>query len=155
MAMTKTRESSGQGTNQRVFSRFSAVQLLEIAFWGTVIWGIARLALHFLHFTPFGLGTYARPFLARADEKTLAGAALGLLVLFIATLLASVLYSLLFSKSRIWWSGLLYGAVLLVLFGSTLRIENWQFATLSTEAAWFLSYGLFVGMTLSLEQSDL
>mgnify|MGYP001202326520 CR=1 FL=1 len=153
--MTRTGESSKRQTRQQ-FKPISAGKILEVSFWGTVFWSLGRLILHFLHFTPFGLGTYAHSFLlARGDERTLAGVTLGIVVLFFATLLASVLYSLVFSRARIWWTGLLYGALLLVLFGVSTGIQNWRFATLSTEAAWFLTYGLFIGMSLSLEQTDL
>jgi hypothetical protein len=152
--MTKTREATENRSKQRS-SRISATKLLEVAFWGTVFWGIGRLVLHFLHFTPYGLGTYAGLFLNKADAKTPAGTLLGVLTLFLATFLASLVYSLLLGRTRIWWSGLLFGAILFVVFGAFFGIENWKNATLATESTWFLSFGLFVGMTLSLEQSDL
>jgi len=155
---TKTTESSQQQSRRRTRQQIRwnpARKILEVSIWGTIFWSIARLVFHFLHFTPFGLGTYARPLLLNpGDAKKLAGVTLGIVVLFVVTLIASVVYALVFSKSRIWWTGLLYGAVLLVLFGVSTGIQNWRFATLSTEAAWFLSYGLFIGMSLSLEHTD-
>lgn len=158
MDLTKTHKGSGEATTEKnraqTNSRISISKYLEVAFWGTIFWGILRLGIHFFHFTPYGLSTFARPFMGITGEKTFAGAALGALVLFVCSLLASFLYVLLFSKARIWWNGLLYGALLLLAVGFFFRIGKWEMSILSTEVAWFLSYGLFIGMTLSLEQSD-
>lgn len=155
MEMTKVRESGEKRTKQGS-NRISAVKLMEVAFWGTVFWGIGRLVMHFLHFTPYGLGTFARNFfLNTAGIRTFPAILLGLLAMLVASFLASLVYSLLFSRSRVWWHGLLYGAVLLVVFGVFFDMAEWKMATVASEAAWFLTYGLFVGMTLSLERSDL
>lgn len=158
MDLTKSRKGTGEATAEQNRSqtrnRISISKFLEVAFWGTIFWGIMRMGLHFFHFTPYGLSTFARPFMGITGEKTFAGAAMGAVVLFVCSLLASFLYMLLFSRSRIWWNGLLYGVLLLLAVGFFFRIGKWEISTLSTEAAWFLSYGLFIGMTLSLEQAD-
>ncbi|MEJ8545453.1 YqhR family membrane protein [Brevibacillus borstelensis] len=129
-------------------------KLVEIAFWGTIIWGIFRLAAHFLNFTPYGLGSYARPFLTEGDEESWPATVLGTIMLFFESLIGVFIYSVLFKRSRMWWSGLLYGLILLVVAGFFFRMGNWEVATLSTEAAWFLSLGMFVGMTITLEAYD-
>lgn len=127
---------------------------LELAWWGTVIWGVIRLAAHFLNLTPYGLGAFARPILDGVDENTAAAVGLGAMFLFVETLLATALFAVLFQRVRIWWSGLAYGVAMLAVAGFFFRIGNWEVSTLSTEAAWYLSFGLFVGMTLTLERSD-
>ena len=133
---------------------FSASRIVELAFWGTIFWGVFRLTAHFLNFTPYGVGAFARPFLGVTNEDTWSAIFLGAILLFFESLLAIFVYSLLFRRTRVWWSGLLYGLMLLVVAGFFFRIGNWDQATLSTELFWYLSYGLFVGMTVTLEQSD-
>ncbi|MGN7468795.1 YqhR family membrane protein [Brevibacillus sp. SAFN-007a] len=144
----KPKERSAEGRKPT-----SAAKIVELAFWGTILWGIVRVLAHFLNLTPYGLGAFARPLLTGYEEDSLTGVALGAIVLFVETVLASFLFSLLFGHMRVWWSGLLYGAILLAMAGFFFRIGNWEMGTLSTEGAWYLSYGLFIGMTLVLEQS--
>jgi hypothetical protein len=139
---------------QQQLSRNPTKKILEVAFWGTIFWGIIRLAAHFLNLTPYGLGSFARPILAGIDENTAAAIGLGAGFLFIETLIVTALFSMLFGKVRIWWSGLVLGLVILGVAGFFFRIGNWEVDTLSTEAAWYFSYGLFIGMTLTLEESD-
>ncbi|MGZ0053071.1 YqhR family membrane protein [Brevibacillus gelatini] len=139
----------GKAGNKRV----SAAKIVELAFWGTIIWGIVRLLAHFLNLTPYGLGAFARPLLTGYEEDSLTGISLGAIVLFVETVLASFLFSFLFGNMRAWWTGLLYGAVLLAIAGFFFRIGNWEIGTLSTEGAWYLSFGLFIGMTIVLEHS--
>lgn len=161
MDATKTRrrkrnvvfDQSEQKAGQRPSAQ-SAIKIIELAFWGTVFWGTFRLAAHYLQFTPYGLGAFARPFLGVEEEDSYVGMVMGAMALFVLSAAAALLFSLLFRKIRIWWLSLLYGAVLLGIAGYFFRMENWKMDTLSTEGAWFLSYGLFIGMTLMLEQSD-
>ncbi|QRG69776.1 YqhR family membrane protein [Brevibacillus choshinensis] len=141
----KQRQAGGESSSKKV---------VELAFWGTVIWSIVRMAAHFLNLTPYGLGAFARPILAGIEENTIAANGLGFAILFVETLVATALFSMLFRNVRIWWSGLIFGAVMLGVAGYFFRIGNWEVSTLSTEAAWFVSFGLFIGMTLTLEASD-
>ncbi|GEB31601.1 MULTISPECIES: YqhR family membrane protein [Brevibacillus] len=141
-----------RGTAERKAASVS--KIVELAFWGTILWGVIRMLAHFLNLTPYGLGAFARPLLSGYEENSLMGNSLGAIVLFVETILASFLFSLLFGQMRAWWIGLLYGAILLAIAGFFFRIGNWEVGTLSTEGAWYLSYGLFIGMTLVLEQSD-
>jgi len=150
----KQEDSQAREREQQTSYRITMKKYLEVAFWGTVFWGIIRLTIHFLNFTPYGLASFGRPILGIAGEKTYAGTAVGALVLFIGSLLASFIYTLLFARARIWWNGLLFGALILLAIGFFFRIDKWEMSTLSTEVAWFLSFGLFIGMTLTLESSD-
>ncbi|WP_103105394.1 YqhR family membrane protein [Brevibacillus reuszeri] len=154
---TKTRgrhrENKAEQEGQQTSKQSSTSKVLEIAFWGTIIWSIVRLLAHFLNLTPYGLGAFARP-LVGVDENSIAGIGLGAVILFIEALVATFLFSMLFSRQRVWWSGLLFGLVMLMIAGFFFRMGNWDFDTLSSEGAWYLSFGLFVGMTLTLEESD-
>ncbi|NQF12532.1 hypothetical protein HPY31_01190 [Brevibacillus sp. HB1.3] len=142
-------EEGRQGSKRVSFSK-----ILEVAFWGTIIWGLVRLMAHFLHMTPYGVGAFARPFIGIEDENTFASVCLGGIVLFVEAVVASFVFSLLFSRIRAWWLGLVYGAVMLGIAGFFFHIGHWEVATLSTEGAWYLTFGLFIGMTIMLEQSD-
>ncbi|MGK5508991.1 YqhR family membrane protein [Brevibacillus formosus] len=134
--------------------RISSSKILEVAFWGTIIWGLVRLMAHFLNMTPYGLGAFARPFISIEDENTFTSVCLGGIVLFAETVVVSFVFSLLFSRIRAWWMGPVYGAIMLVIAGFFFHIGNWEVATLSTEGAWYLTFGMFIGMTIILEQSD-
>lgn len=147
------RENKAEQEGQQTSKQSSTSKVLEIAFWGTIIWSIIRLLAHFLNLTPYGLGAFARP-LVGVDENSIAGIGLGAVILFIEALVATFLFSMLFSRQRVWWSGLLFGLVMLMIAGLFFRMGNWDLDTLSSEGAWYLSFGLFVGMTLTLEQSD-
>jgi hypothetical protein len=147
-------EIRGRLREQQRGRQLSKIKILEIAFWGTIIWGIIRMSAHFLNLTPYGLGSYARPLMGLAADNSWVGIGAGMIVLFLETLAASALFSIIFRRSRIWWSGLIYGVLMLAIAGFFFRIMNWNMTTLSTEGAWFLSFGLFVGMSLTLEQSD-
>ncbi|MFS0554103.1 YqhR family membrane protein [Brevibacillus sp. 179-C9.3 HS] len=135
-------------------NRISTSKILEVAFWGTIIWGLIRLIGHFLNLTPYGIGAFARPLINIEDENTFSSMCLGAIVLFVETVVASFVFAFLFSRIHAWWLGLVYGAVLLLVAGFFFHIGNWEVATLSTEGAWYLTFGLFIGMTLMLEQSD-
>ncbi|MGG1660158.1 YqhR family membrane protein [Brevibacillus sp. NRS-1366] len=157
MEVTKTRRRNRdekiEQKDQQTGKHLAMAKVLEVAFWGTIIWGVIRLLAHFLHLTPYGLGAFARPLMG-VEENSMAGMGLGAILLFIESLVATFLFSMLFSRQRVWWSGLLFGLVMLMIAGFFFRIGNWNLDTLSSEAAWFLSFGLFVGMTLTLEESD-
>lgn len=129
-------------------------KILEVAGWGAVIWGLARMAAAYFDFTPYGVRVFARPFVGRLGESTEQGQLLSLLIWFALSLGATALYAYLFSRVRQAWFGLAYGLVLFVLFAGLLSGWNWKADTASTELAWFLSFGLFVGMSLTAERYD-
>ncbi|MFY0543280.1 YqhR family membrane protein [Brevibacillus sp. H7] len=152
MKAMKTRHPSHN--EQVVKKRISPSKIFEVAFWGTAIWGVLRMAAHFLNFTPYGIGAYARPLLGMYGENSPTGIVLGTVVMFAGTLAATLLYSLLFANLRFWWAGILYGLAFLLGAGFFFRMGNWNQPTLSTEVAWFLSLGLFIGMTVMMERFD-
>jgi hypothetical protein len=129
-------------------------KIMEVAFWGTVIWGLLRMVAHFFGFTPDGVRSFSRPLLGLWGEGVFLGTAIGTVVLFLLTVGATAAYAFLFARSRLWWGGLVYGFVLMMVFGLFFRIGLWREGTLSTELAWFLSLGLFIGMTLVAEQTE-
>lgn len=126
----------------------------EIAFWGAVLWGIVRMAANYFTFTPYGVRSFSRAIVGKEGENTLPGILLGFLLLLVFTGIGTILYSLLSSKIQLWWGKILYGLIWFVIFGYFFECSNWTVNTLGTELTWFLSLGLFVGMSVSAEQVD-
>ncbi|MBO8163160.1 MAG: hypothetical protein H0Z34_05460 [Brevibacillus sp.] len=129
-------------------------KMLEVAVAATILWAFLRAISRFFHFTPYGNGVFSRPFMGMGEEGTRTGVVLGVIVLFVLILLATVLYGILFSRFQQWWGGVLYGGALFLLFGQFLQMWRWNANTLSTELAWFLSLGLFIGISLTAERYD-
>jgi len=130
----------------------SAAKILEIAFWGAVIWGFFRMMATYFHFTPYGLRVFSRPLLGIAQEDTQTGIVMGMIFFLGYVLLSTVIYSVLFAKFRVWWAGVLYGGAMFLIFGWFFNMLTWSQDTMSTELAWFLSFGLFIGMSLAEER---
>lgn len=126
----------------------------EIAFWGAVLWGIARMIASFFSFTPYGVRAFSRAFVGMGAEDTLPGLLFGFLVLLVFTLIGTLLYSAVFSRVHVWWGGILYGLLWFILFGIFFKFANWTVNTLSTELTWFLSLGIFIGMSVTAERVD-
>lgn len=138
-------------------SRTRATQwrkVFEVSFAGTLIWAFVRMVAVFFHFTPYGNHVFSRPLLGMGAEGTRVGVAVGVIALFLVTLVAAVLYLVLFARFRVSWAGALYGGALFLLFGSLFAMWRWNANTLSTELAWFVSYGQFIGMSLTAERQD-
>jgi len=148
----KFRIKSGDQPRWRQFQFWKRV--IEVAVWGTVFWGLIRMVAHYLGFTPYGVRAFSRPIIGIDQEDTLNGVIIGSIVLFILVLAGTALYAFLFSRLKLWWGGLIYGAAWMLLFGFFFPMFKWKAGTLSTEIAWFLTLGLFIGMTFVAERTD-
>lgn len=149
----KALEAKQTGKSERRKSNISLKKTLEVAFWGAVLWGALRIICKYFYFTPYGISVFARPFLGQTKE-TVTSMVAGFFLFLLLTVLVSLFYSVVMSRIKIRWLGLVYGTVLLLIFGSLLRMDRWDIDTLSTELAWFLSYGLFLGLTFNNERYD-
>lgn len=129
-------------------------KIMEVAIWGTVIWGLLRMAASFLGFTPYGVRSFSRPLLGMWGEDHLLGMVIGTIVFFLLVLGATAVYALLLSRIKLWWAGLIYGLGFMLVFGLFFRIGRWEEGTISTELTWFLSFGLFIGMTFVAERTE-
>lgn len=152
--MSQARTNKPAQKENTYYKRMSPAQLIEVSFWGTVIWGMIRVVSHYLSFTAYSVSSFARPFLGQSADNSVAGIAIGSILLFVGTLAATIIYALIFVRIRLWWAGLLYGLIFFLVTGFFFRMGNWSQGTLATEMVWFLSYGLFIGMTVSMEQTD-
>lgn len=148
-AIRSKQSQHNEGVRRLTFSK-----MLEVSFWGAVTWGLLRMVAHYLHFTPYGVAAFGRPFHGMYGENSAAGTVVGTVVLFVVTVVATFLYAIFFTIKRTWWGGILYGFAFLLIVGFFFHIGSWDQATLSTEIAWFLSFGMFIGMTLVLERFD-
>ncbi|WP_134683154.1 YqhR family membrane protein [Brevibacillus migulae] len=129
-------------------------KIVEVGFWGTVMWGILRMIAHFLGFTPYSNRSFSRPLLGLWGEHNFLGTIVGIITVFLLATGAAAIYSLFVSRIRLWWGGLVYGFGMFLVFGFFFRMGNWQEGTISTELAWFLSFGLFIGMTILAEKTE-
>ncbi|UFJ42935.1 YqhR family membrane protein [Brevibacillus humidisoli] len=127
---------------------------MEVSVGVTIVWAILRMVATFFHFTPYGNYVFSRPFVGLPSEGTSTGAVIGLIVLFVISFAATLVYAILFARFKLWWGGVLYGAALFLLFGLLFEMWRWKGDTLSTELAWFLTYGLFIGLSLTAERFD-
>ncbi|RNB81161.1 hypothetical protein EDM56_25910 [Brevibacillus fluminis] len=130
------------------------LKIAEIAFWGAVIWGFARMIASYFSFTPYGVRAFSRAIVGMGAENSLPGILVGFIVLVVFSLVATLLYALVFSRVHLWWGGILYGLLWFILFGFFFHIAHWTVNTLSTELTWFLSLGMFIGMSVSAEKLD-
>ncbi|HZG14914.1 MAG TPA: YqhR family membrane protein [Candidatus Bathyarchaeia archaeon] len=129
-------------------------KIVEVGLWGTILWGLLRVIANFLGFTPYGIRSFSRPLLGMWGEQAMLGTFIGIITLFLLVTGAAAVYGLFVSRIRLWWGGLVYGFGGMLLFGFFFRMGNWEEGTISTELAWFLSLGLFIGMTLLAERTE-
>ncbi len=153
MGMTSSSHSTEQ--QRRKIRPIHWNKIMELAFWGTLIWGIVRSAAAYFAFTPYGVRSFSRPFYGASGEESNAGIIVGVLFLFVLIGIATILYTLTLSRMDIWWAGLPYGLAWLVVFGFFYDFNSWSADTLCTELTWFLSLGMFVGVSLVAERFDL
>nr|WP_240962089.1 YqhR family membrane protein [Brevibacillus laterosporus] len=157
----KTKESDEQRQNNRSSSDkkiktkpIPAKTILQIAVCGTLIWSTLRILMHFFQFTPYGAYIFARPFLGKAHENSYAGLAVGVVMLFLIIFVACLVYSFVLGNLYNWWLGVLYGIAFFYVFGYFFRMRHWGWGVWSTEFFWFMSLGMFIGMSIVAERFD-
>ncbi|WP_232696078.1 YqhR family membrane protein [Brevibacillus daliensis] len=129
-------------------------QIVTLALWGAILWGILRLVFSTFQFTPYKLYVFSRPILGKVHENSYPGLFLGILVLFILILAAAVLYYVFLSRIYIWWLGILYGIGFFYLYGYFFQMWRWGWGTWSTEFFWFVSLGMFLGMSIIADRNN-
>lgn len=158
----KTEESEEQQPKNRSSSDkklkakpIQAKTILEFSICGTLIWSILRILMHFFQFTPYGLYVFARPFIGKARENSYAGLALGVVMLFLIIFVGCLVYSFVFGNLYNWWLGALYGIAFFYLFGYFFHMHRWGWGVWSTEFFWFMSIGMFIGMSIVAARFDI
>lgn len=135
---------------------------LELGFFAGLLWGLLRWLFYTLHFTIVAPGFLAEPFFKHSFMNTMAGHLVGLLFFIGLSVIASLVYTLMFRRLNGPVPGIVYGlvwwAILFVLTGPKLGMMNppyrltWN--SLYTEICVFLLWGLFIGYTVAVEYTD-
>jgi cation transport ATPase len=135
---------------------------LELGFFAGLLWGLLRWLFFTLHFTIVAPSFLAEPFFKHSFMKTTAGHLVGLLFFIALSVIASLVYTLMFRRFKGPMPGIVYGLVwwviLFVLTGPKLGMMNpphrltWN--SIYTEICLFLLWGLFIGYTIAVEYTD-
>lgn len=135
---------------------------LVLGFFAGLIWGTFRWVLYLVHFTKVIPGFLADPFFRIAFLKTGWGHVVGIGSFIIFSIIATLLYKLLFGRLKGPLPGLAYGAlwwgamfiVIAPVFNMTMPINKIGYDTLVSEMCAFLLWGLFIGYSISFEYND-
>lgn len=147
-------EGSGR-TNPISFS-------ILVGLFAGLFWGLARWLAAGFRFTMVPQAFLADPFMKRSD---LAGAGwqwFGLLLFILMSVVAALVYWLVFGRLRGPWPGIAFGAawwaLLFLALGpwiglvEPIRTLGWQ--TTITELCLYLVWGLFIGYSIAFEMHD-
>lgn len=153
----------GQGWRQHGRERANIwIYSLEIGFFAGLIWGAIKGFFYFLRFTTVIPGYLVEPFFKRSFLYSQPGYYVGWLSFIVFSILATLIYTLLFRKLKgpgpgilygiVWW-GLIFG-ILGPAFGMTRPLLELSKDTLISEFCLYLLWGLFIGYTTAEEYTD-
>lgn len=134
---------------------------MELGFFAGLIWGGIRWLIYVLHFTKVIPGFLVEPFFKHEFLMTPAGHLLGYLCFIVFSVVASLIYVLIFRKLNGPWPGMVYGVLwwsAIFLGGSRLFLQQPPFRlpwnSVVSEFCIFLLWGLFIGFTAAIEYTD-
>ncbi|WP_150270725.1 YqhR family membrane protein [Paenibacillus tepidiphilus] len=134
---------------------------LELGFFAGLIWGAIRWLLYWLRFTKVVPGFLGEPFFRHDFLVTAPGHLAGYLIFIAFSMIAALIYVLIFRKLRGPWPGILYGILwwsLLFLAGARMFLMMPPFRlpwnTVTSEFCIFLLWGMFIGYTAAIEFTD-
>lgn len=135
---------------------------LNIGFFAGFFWGFVAVFQHYFHFTHIVPGFLLVPFFPIDFLRTGYGYLVGWLSWIPFSMIASLLYGLLFRRRVSHYRGLIYGALcwglLFVLIcpmlNMTLSINLLDWNSIITSFCLFLVWGLFIGYSISMEYTD-
>ncbi|WP_019639146.1 YqhR family membrane protein [Paenibacillus fonticola] len=135
---------------------------LQLGFFAGFIWGGVKGLMYFINLTVIVPGYLAEPFFKTHFLKSQPGYYVGWLFFILFSILAALLYTLLFRKLKGPAPGLLYGifwwAVIFIaagpMLGITKRISALPVNTIISEFCLYLLWGLFIGYTTAVEYTD-
>ncbi|WP_335582153.1 YqhR family membrane protein [Paenibacillus yonginensis] len=115
-----------------------------------------------MRFTVVIPGFLAEPFFKNSFLKTQPGYYIGWLFFIVFSIIASMLYTLLFRKLRGPWPGMLYGivwwavifCVLAPWFALAPPLQRLGWTSIISEFCLFLLWGLFIGYTAATEYTE-
>ncbi|KZE80892.1 hypothetical protein AV654_11120 [Paenibacillus elgii] len=130
-----------------------------IGFFAGLIWGGVQMIANYFHFTSLSPGFLLEPYYKHSYLMTWRGYMLGWLAFIALSVVAALLYTMLFAKAFGPWYGIGYGvawwAFLFLLVGPVTGMMNWiaylDLNTVVTQACLFVVWGLFIGYSISFE----
>jgi len=135
---------------------------LQLGCFAGFIWGAIHWLFYTLKFTKVIPGFLGGPFFNDAFLKSGAGQLAGWLLFIALSVIASVIYVLLFRKLKGPWPGIIYGivwwCVIFAAAGPPLHMAKplnqlgWN--SIVSEFCLFLLWGLFIGYTIAFEFTD-
>lgn len=132
---------------------------LYIGFYAGLLWGGVKLLEFAMRFTEVVPGFMLEPFFRHSFLVTWQGLALGYASFIGFSIVAAVVYGLLFRKLKGPWPGILYGVAwwgaLYLLVGPVTQmvpgITQLDINSFVTDLCLFTVWGLFIGFTIALE----
>ncbi|MDR0267060.1 YqhR family membrane protein [Paenibacillus sp.] len=135
---------------------------LGVGFFSGLIWGAIHWLFYVLHFTKVIPGFLGEPFLKHSYLISGRGQFAGWLLFIVFSMIASVIFVLLFRKLKGPWPGIVYGVVwwciIFAMVGPELhmfkQLNQMGWDTIVSEFCLFLLWGLFIGYTTAFEFTD-
>lgn len=134
---------------------------IELGIFAGLIWGGIRWLMYALHFSKVVPGFLAEPFFRHGFLLTAAGHLLGYLFFIVFSVIAALIYVMIFRKLKGPWPGMIYGVLwwaVIFLAGSWTFLLQPMFKlpwnTVTSEFCLFLLWGLFIGYTAATEYTD-
>ncbi|MGG6309728.1 YqhR family membrane protein [Paenibacillus macerans] len=149
------RQQRREHTNIWLFS-------LEIGLFAGLIWGGVKGLFYYMRFTTILPGYLVEPFFKNSFLHSRFGYYVGWLSFIVFSILATMLYTVVFRKLKGPGPGILYGmvwwflifAVLGPLFQMTRPLPELRPITVISEFCLYLLWGLFIGYTAAEEYTD-
>lgn len=151
----KAKRSPIKGTNPWTFA-------LNTGLFAGLLWGGIRIVEYYLKFTKVHPTFLIKPWSNPTFNQTNWGYLTGWAAFIVFSLVASLLYTLLFRKVKGPWTGLIYGFAWYVLLyiavgprtGMMKPIGKIDWNSLITDGSLFLLWGMFIGYTIAYEFND-
>ncbi|MDQ0213840.1 uncharacterized BrkB/YihY/UPF0761 family membrane protein [Oikeobacillus pervagus] len=131
-------------------------------FVGGVIWSLVAYFFYMFQFTKIEPNIILEPFTVGHWRNTWIGIILSIIVYGIVSIGAALLYYALLRKVKSWWAGALYGILLFLIVFFILNpmfpsMKSWKdtdFNTIMTCVCVYILYGVFIGYSISFENSE-
>lgn len=141
---------------------FVTLVILTGFIWGVILSGLAYLAYVF-DFTTISPRVILDPWALGDWKKGWLGTVISIVLLGAISIIAALIYYGLLRKFKSMWVGIAYGLVLFLLVFFVLNpifpgippFNKLNVNTLVTSICFYVLYGLFVGYTISYEESEL
>jgi hypothetical protein len=139
------------------------VYAINIGFFAGLIWGSIRIVAYVLGFTEVVPGFLLEPFFKHNFLSGLGGFIIGLLVFTVFSIVASLIYILIFFRLKGAWPGILFGffwfIIIYISIGPVFQLIK-PIGVLSWNSIWtdgciFVMWGTFIGYSISFEFNDM